>query len=390
MNIDFNRAIDSRDRWGIFLAVFVGISVLACLGLPGCSAPEHIRIGFLGSLSGRVNDLGIGGLNGVRLAVDLRNRAGGVKGQRIELIEEDDLQTVQGAKAALNRMIEKKIVAAIGPMTSAIAVGLVPEANTRQFVLISPTVSTNALSGKDDYFFRVIPSTNEFAQMSALYYVRSGVKRIQIIYDLSNKAYAESWLGDFVRSFKTNDGVCLPPIPYVSGKMSSYAGIARESLRQRPNAIVIIGTSVETALISQELRERDKKIVIGTTEWAATDRLIALGGDAVENIVIAQIIDHESQSPSYIRFRDEFFKRYGVPPGFSALKGFDAANVLLDAIEKQQREESLKQTLVRVSHFDGAQNSIPIDDTGDAHGNTWLYTVRNGRFVRLESANASP
>ena len=53
-----------------------------------CSPPAPVRIGFLAGLSGRVADLGIGGRNGAILAVEMRNRQGGINGRPVELIAE--------------------------------------------------------------------------------------------------------------------------------------------------------------------------------------------------------------------------------------------------------------------------------------------------------------
>ena len=58
--------------------------------LAGCAPPEPIRLGFIGGVSGRVADLGIGGRNGAALAIELRNKSGGVNGRMVELIVEDD------------------------------------------------------------------------------------------------------------------------------------------------------------------------------------------------------------------------------------------------------------------------------------------------------------
>jgi branched-chain amino acid transport system substrate-binding protein len=70
-------------------------------GMIACTPPEPVRIGFLGGLSGRVADLGIGGRNGAILAVEMRNQHGGIKGRPIELIAEDDQQDAEIARQAI-------------------------------------------------------------------------------------------------------------------------------------------------------------------------------------------------------------------------------------------------------------------------------------------------
>lgn len=69
---------------------------MACL-LAGCSPPKPLRIGFLGGLSGRAADLGVSGRNGVTIAIELRNQAGGIKGRMVKLLAEDDQQDAKVA-----------------------------------------------------------------------------------------------------------------------------------------------------------------------------------------------------------------------------------------------------------------------------------------------------
>ena len=124
-------------------AWFRTFTVLAgMLCLFACSPPAPIVLGFVGALSGRVADLGVEGRNGVTLAVELRNKAGGVKGRQVELLAEDDQQNPAMARQAVGKLIDLKVDALIGPMTSAMAMVVVPQVNQAQLVMVSPTVTT--------------------------------------------------------------------------------------------------------------------------------------------------------------------------------------------------------------------------------------------------------
>jgi len=85
-----------------------------------------VRIGFLAGLSGRVADLGIGGRNGAILAVEMRNRQGGINGRPVELIAEDDQQDAELARHAASRLLASKVEVVIGPMTSTMALAIAP------------------------------------------------------------------------------------------------------------------------------------------------------------------------------------------------------------------------------------------------------------------------
>lgn len=356
----------------------------ALLGLAACAPPEPLRLGFVGGLSGRVADLGIDGRNGAQLAVELRNQAGGIKGRQIELLVEDDRQDPDAARQAVSRLIERKVAAIVGPMTSAMAIATVPLVNRAQAVMVSPTATTNALTGLDDYFFRVLSPTKSFVRKSAeQHFQRTGMRRVAAVFDLRNKSYTESWLEDYRGAFTAAGGQIVAAVSFASSDETHFADLARQLLNTRADGIVIIANSVDAAMLCQQLRKLNPSIPLAAAEWSATERLIELGGRAVEGMVIAQFLDRQSPRPAYVEFRRNYLARFGKEPGFAGLTAFDAANVLLEALEHQSAGESLKQTLLTRKTFGGAQSPVIFDAFGDTLRETYLTTVKDGSFVAL-------
>ncbi|MBA3059369.1 MAG: ABC transporter substrate-binding protein [Gammaproteobacteria bacterium] len=366
----------------------------AKLGLPclfaiaslvsGCAPPEPIRLGFLGGISGRVADLGVGGRNGAALAIDLRNQAGGINGRKVVLIVEDDQQNPEVAKQAVTRLITQKVAAIIGPMTSAMAVATVPLVNEAKLLMLSPTVTTTALSGLDDYFLRIIEPTTAYARKAALYHFNNqGSRRIAAAYDQRNLAYTESWLTDYRRVFETAGGAVLKTVAFSSNETTQFGELADRLLEVQPDSVLIVANSVDTALLAQQLRKRSASVHINTSEWAATERLIELGGKAVEGMVIAQFIDRDSTQPAYLAFHKAYLARFGQEPGFAGLSAFDATNVVLDALLGQKEGQSLKHLILTRREFAGAQAPIRFDANGDATREVYQTIIRNGAFVRL-------
>ncbi len=210
----------------------VAILVTLASGMIACTPPEPLRIGFLGGLSGRVADLGIGGRNGAILAVEMRNQQGGIKGRRIELIAEDDQQDTEVARQAVARLLARQVPVIIGPMTSAMAMVVVPEINAAGIPLIAPTVTTNALTGIDDQFFRVVAPTATHVFKSAEYhFVEQGLRRVALVCDLRNKAYSESWAGDFRKAFAAMGGSIVAELGFDSS--DSLAALATKVLASK-------------------------------------------------------------------------------------------------------------------------------------------------------------
>lgn len=356
------------------------------LGLLACSPPpKTIVIGFVGGLSGRVADLGVEGRNGATLAVELRNKAGGVKGRQVELLAEDDQQDPDLARQAVGKLIDLKALAIIGPMTSAMAMATVPLANQAQMLMVSPTVTTNLLTGIDDYFFRVLAPTTEFAKKSADYHFKHlGLRRVVAAFDLSNRSYSESWLADYRAAFDAAGGQIVGGVGFTSSDQTLFADLAQQLLASRPDGVLILANSVDAAMLCQNLRKLDAAIQITTSEWAATEQLIELGGSSVEGIVVGQFFDRHGTQKAYVEFRQNYLERFGKEPGFAGLTAFDATNVVLDGLDGQAAGQTLKQSLLARKAFAGVQSAVLFNGFGDTLRDTYLATVKNGSFALLQ------
>ena len=361
-----------------------GVALVVLIGLLACSPQPPVRLGFVGGLSGRVADLGVEARNGATLAVEMRNKAGGVNGRRIELLAEDDQQSPEVAAAVVTRLIDQKVDAIIGPTTSSMAMAALSLINAAGVVMIAPTVSTRQLSGIDDYFFRVVATTDANAHVNADYhYQRLGLRRVSAAYDVNNKSYTESWLNEYQNEFVRLGGEVVDRVSFASSPNVRFPELARALLASKPDTVVIVANSVDAAMLCQHLRRIDPDVHIATSEWAATEQLIELGGNAVEGIIVAQLFDRHSTLPASVEFNRNYLARFGKASGFGGLTAFDATNVALDAIAARKSGQTLKQTLLARRTFVGVQGPLVFDDFGDTWRMTYLTTIRNGHFVRL-------
>ncbi len=356
------------------------LSVLLVLLLNGCSDPEPLRIGFIGGLSGRVADLGLAGRNGVTLAFEEANQAGGINGRKVELLLADDRQDPQTARHEVQKLIDQGVVAIIGPMTSVIATATVALANDNKIPLLSPTVTTEELTGIDDYFLRVASGTDQYSSAVARYlFNKRGLQKVAVAYDLRNSSYTESWLGGFRKEFEKLGGQLIILQPFQSSPDQLFSALAEGLLQQPSDAVISIASAMDTAMLSQQLRKLGYDKTIAGPAWSATEKLIEMGGQAVEGAIFAQFFDRESNQPTYVAFRDRYRKRFIEAPGFASVAGYDAAQVLLQALD-QGKEKDLKESILKLGRFSGLQGEVSIDRYGDARRPTFITRVHAGNF----------
>lgn len=367
------------------LCCFGSLLAIVVFVLAGCEKSPPIKLGFVGGLTGRVADLGVAGRNGVILAVEEQNDKGGIGGRKVELVVRDDEQKADVAKRVVGELIGEKVVAIVGPMTSSMAVVTVPLVDAARIPMISPTVTTSDLTGKDDHFLRIISTTAEYAAKNARYQYRSlGHRRVAAIYDLGNRAYTESWVNHFRTAFEALGGRVTGVATYQSSEQPQFHELVGGLLKGRPDTILIAANAVDAALICQQVRKYSAEVHLTMAEWAATERLIELGGGAVEGAVVDQYVDRNSATPQYLEFLRRYRERFGFEPGFAGVAGYDAARVAMEGIARATEKMGVREAILATSLFAGLQQQIPIDRYGDASRPTLLAVIRNGQFVTLE------
>src|SRR3990167_4330471 len=177
--------------------------LLASLWLSGCEpsaeqALQPIRLGVIVDTSGPTSSLGIAGRNGMQLAVEQANAAGGIHGRQIELLQRDDGFNPEQAGRAASELIKAKVDAAFGPMTSLIAEQLAPQFTAAGILLMNGTPLSPLLAGRDDQFFRILSHTSPDAQGIARHLQQHlGIDRVSVLIEERNHTFTRPWLAAF-------------------------------------------------------------------------------------------------------------------------------------------------------------------------------------------------
>jgi branched-chain amino acid transport system substrate-binding protein len=351
--------------------------------LAACQAGEPWRIGFLGGLSGRGADLGVSGRDGAQLAVDDLNAAGGVNGRRLVLTPADDEHNPEVALRALQSLADSGVAVVVGPMTSAMAVAIVPWANQKALPLVAPTVTTHELTGQRDAFFRVSADALTGAAQQARHLHRQGARTLVTVADAGNRAFSQSWAQGAGRAFEALGGRVLRELQFTSAPGLSHGDVASQVLAGRPDVALLAANATDSALLMQQLRLRDPRVELASSPWAGTEQLLQMGGRAVEGALVAQYHDLASQAPAYLQMRARYQQRFGMAPGYPAINAYDATLLAAEGLRRLGNGQGLIDTLRSVRSHNGLQRPLVIDEFGDCSAPLFLTRVREGRYAAV-------
>lgn len=364
--------------------------LLASLLLSACEpnaekAIEPVRLGVIVDTSGPTSSLGIAGRNGMQLAVEQTNAAGGIHGRPIELLQRDDGFNPQQATQAATELIDAKVDAVFGPMTSLIAEQLAPQFTAAGVLLMGGTPLSPLLAGRDDQFFRILSHTSPDALGIAQHLQHQlGVGQVTVLIEESNHTFTRPWLTDFQRYFAAEGGSIGQTIAFTRNAQTDFATLAQQALANQPRAVILISNALDTAMLATQLRQINPQLVLATPAWAAADALLEMGGRAVEGMITGQTYDLSDKSPAFLAFKQAYQQRFGQSIDTAAITAYNATQVLLSALRERQPQESPKQALLRIRHFTGLQQPIDLDEFGDSSSRFYLMVIHQGRFINAE------
>ncbi len=184
-------------RRALALAASVVALAAACSkndeGGAAAAKSESIRIGVYSPFTGGSSPMGLSMRDGVRLAVDEINAAGGVLGRKIELVERDDrAENERGAQIVQELIGREHVVAILGPTNTGVARASYryPEqAKVPMLVNVSAGAPINELFAEfpDNYVFRIAAGDDVQAEMIVKEAIdKQGVKKVAVLADDTN------------------------------------------------------------------------------------------------------------------------------------------------------------------------------------------------------------
>jgi len=375
-------------RHSRYILVFL-VLVAATLLIPACAARRPVDVGFVATLSGPRSGMGIEEKNGVILAVEAVNAAGGIRGRPIRMHYADDQNDPEIARAVVSNYIDEGVEAIVGHMISGMTLATVNLAEEAGVVMVSPTSSTSGLTGRDDHFFRVTVSLEQNAAIMAAYaHDDLGLDRIAAIYDRTNVGYARQWAEAMDRSFRGLGGQGLDFYAFVGGSVSEYPQAAVLALSGNPDAVVFVSGPIDTALIAQQIRKTDSRIPLLASSWSKTADLYTYGGSAVEGMAFSELFSPESRDEDFLDFRNRFLDRFGYEPNFAGAQAYEAVLYLAEGLRRQAegpRRGTLRDAMASIRELKGTQGIIRFDEFGDAYRQYYILEIRDGRFSYVEA-----
>jgi branched-chain amino acid transport system substrate-binding protein len=350
----------------------------------GCPGEEVVKFSAVLPLTGEAAIYGQPVGRGVELAFEHLKSQQDFPYQ-VEVITVDSESDPEKARELLIQAYRDGALAAIGGVTTAEALQMVPVADQADRVLISPSASSPQLSGISKNFYRVFPSdAREGATMGNFATQKLKAERVVIL--AKEDAYAKGIQAVFKTEFERYGGEVLELVEFPS-LGSDLSGLVERVMTLAPDAVYLAAYAPDLAQMIRHLRDQGYKGTIFTTSAFAAPEIIAQVGRPAEGVFLTQaVFDVDSEEPAIRIFVDAYRAKYSLEPDLYAAHGYDSVMVLAEALKKGGRTSSeLWKGIRSIRDFTGATGTVQFDERGDVQKFPRVYVVNEGVLVDYEA-----
>lgn len=351
----------------------------------GCGAKTNeneIKIGINYELSGAVATYGQSSVDGIMLAIDEINAAGGVNGKTIVPVKYDNKSEPAEATTLANKlMTQDKVLAILGPATSGSFKAEIPVAEKNKVPVVTGSATSDdvtvdledgqvvynddgSVKGLKEYAFRICFSDSyQGSAMAAFAKENLSAAKAVIIKDTSSD-YGKGLAANFLATFTEKGGEVVAEEAYVSGN-TDFNGILTKIKGMDFDVIYIPGYYQEAGLIIKQARAQGITApILGADGFDSPTLAELAGADALNNVYYTNHYSSLDKDPLVTQFIEDFTAKYGKEPdAFNAL-GYDLAKFVCDGLSRCESmdAESLKNALASTENFVGVTGSFSVDE----------------------------
>jgi branched-chain amino acid transport system substrate-binding protein len=363
----------------ILIASIVIASLLSACNNQGGGA-DKVRIGVFMSTTGSTANFGISSVNGIKMAADEINAAGGINGKQVELLVQDDRSDASEAATIVTKFVTQDMVhAVIGEVASSRSIAAAPIAQNAKIPMLTPSSTNPEVTKKGDFIFRsCFIDPYQGAAIAQFAAKTLGAKTAAIMVDRKND-YSTGLEKVIDETFTRFGGKIVATQSYQEGDQDFNAQLT--SLKgSNPEVIFVPGYYNDVGLIAKQARDKGITVpLIGGDGWDS-EQLYKIGGTALNGSYFTNHYSPFDTEPRVVKFVNDYKKRYNSTPDALAATAYDAANIMFDAIKRSKSLSGpdIRDALAATNAFPGVTGTVTFNQQRDAVKPIVMIEIKDG------------
>jgi branched-chain amino acid transport system substrate-binding protein len=327
---------------------FRAIGFALALGAAGAAQGADIKIGVAEALSGGAAQYGISIRNGFQLAADEINAAGGINGNKIVLVVEDEQGKKEEAINAFKKLIfQDKVLMLFGPTLSNSAQAADPIAQAAKIVVFGTSNTADGITSIGDFVFRnsvteadVLPTTIKTAVKKA------NIKKVAVLYG-NDDVFTKSGYDNFKKALDDLKIPITTTETFAKGDVDFKAQLTKIKATN-PDAIVLSALIAEGAPIMVQARQLGINVPVIGGNGMNTVKVFDLAKGASDNLWIGSPWSIENVTKENNSFIVAYTQKFKSAPDQFAAQAYDAMYIATDALRKVKLSGDLNKDRIAV------------------------------------------
>jgi len=348
-----------------------------------------VLIGEVGSLTGAEGTFGMSNHEGLMLAVEEINAAGGIGGKSVSVITMDDQGKPEEAVVAVTKlMTQDKVHAIIGEVASSRSLAIAPLCQKYKIPMVTASSTNPKVTQVGNYIFRVCFIDPFQGGVMANFAMDTLHAKSAAIFRDQKSDYSMGLADAFVKRFKERGGVIAGDESFVSGDIDFKSQLT--SIRdKKPDVIFVPGYYMEVGLIAKQARSLGiKQTLLGGDGWTS-GKVLEIGGPALNGCYFSTHYAVDSTDPKVVEFLAKYKKRWGHDPDSLAALGYDAGYLFAAAVKRAKSLDGndIREALATTQAFPGVTGNITINADRDAVKSAVVLKISGQKISYLTSVN---
>lgn len=365
------------------LALVAAFSASLLAGCGNSKKEDVIKIGYSGPLTGPVSTYGVSVKNGSELATEEINKDGGINGKKVEFVYQDDEADPAKATNAFNKLLDEKVDAILGGVTSGATIAIAPKATENKIPLLTPTATNPDVTIKGgEYTFRSC-YLDSFQGIQLGKYAATDLKakKVSVLFN-NGDDYSKGIAENFKTEYEKSGNKVVKFLTYNKDDKDFSAQLT-EIKGENPDVLVLPDYYNVVGLIAKQAREKGITAqFLGSDGWDSKD-LTKIGGDAVNGAVFINHYYKKDTNPEVASFVKSYKDKFGEEPDALAALAYSGSKILFEAIKKAGSTdgEKIKEALA-ATDIDTITGHIKFNQQRDSIKSAVLLKV-NGDSTDL-------
>ncbi|MFC0220749.1 branched-chain amino acid transport system substrate-binding protein [Pseudochelatococcus lubricantis] len=311
------------------VALAIGASTVA-------SQAAEVKLGVAAALSGLAAQYGAAIRNGFELAAEEINAAGGVNGNTIKLVVEDEQGKKEEAINVYKKLIfQDKVLLIFGPTLSNSASAANPIAQAAKAPVFGTSNTADGITAVGNYIFRNSVTEADVLPVTLKTVVeKEGVKKVAVLYG-NDDVFTKSGYDNFAKALKDQNIPVTTTETFAKGDVDFKAQLTKIKA-SGPDAIVLSALLAEGAPILVQARQLGIDLPFVGGNGVNSVKIFELAKGASDNLWVGSPWSASNDTPENKKFIEAYTKKFGLAPDQFAAQTYDALHIVAEALKKVQ------------------------------------------------------